>query len=168
MVSTCAPRTTRRTPNPGRNGTTSRWSRKGRPWYGSSAFGEPIRLEAPPERMTAASMCSLSALVHGVNCSRARCVFQFLVCPRFRIPSYSDEFRHNADGNLLWRERANFQPHRRVDAFEFFRFAALVLKRLINGQHFALASNHPDIARFRPYCPGQHTHVFLVAARHDD
>src|SRR5437667_8882953 len=128
MVSTCAPRTTRRTPNPGRNGTTSRWSRKGRPWYGSSAFGEPIRLEAPPERMTAASMCSLSALVHGVNCSSARFVFQFLMRSRFRIPPYRDELRHDADGNLFGRERPNFHSHGRVYAFKFLGLVALVFE----------------------------------------
>src|SRR5438874_619975 len=70
MGSACAPSTTRRTPIWRCAVTSRRCSRKGRPWKGSSAFGEPIRLEAPPDRMTAASICSLSALVHDDHVTR--------------------------------------------------------------------------------------------------
>src|ERR1700682_815501 len=162
MGSACAPSTTLRTPISRCEVTSSRCSRKGRPWKGTSAFGEPIRLEAPPERMTAASMCSLSALARLKNGRSVRFVFQFLVRGSRRIPAHRYQFRGDADSNLFRRESANLQPHRRIDAFELFRLVAFVLQRFVHGQNFAFASDHPDVARLRPYRPGQPTHVLFA------
>src|SRR5229473_1116204 len=167
MGSAYAPSTTLRAPISRCEVTSRRCSRKGRPWYGRSAFGEPIRLEAPPERMTAASMCPLSALAPLENWRRARFVFQFLVRRSLRVPAHRDEFRRDADGNLFRRESANLQPHRRVDARELFRLVAVVLQRLVHGQHLAFAADHSHVSRFRSNRPGQHAHVFFVSARHD-
>src|SRR6266403_1777096 len=124
MGSACAPSTTLRTPISRCEVTSSRCSRKGRPWKGTRAFGEPIRLEAPPERMTAASMCSLSALARLENARGARFIFQFFVRRRLGAPAH---------GNLFRRKRADFQSHRREDAFELFRFVAVVFQRLVHG-----------------------------------
>src|SRR6266850_561648 len=133
MGSACAPSTTLRTPISRCEVTSSRCSRKGRPWKGTRAFGEPIRLEAPPERMTAASMCSLSALARLENGRGARFIFQFFVRRRLGAPTHGNQFRDDADGNLFRRKRADFQSHRREDAFELFRFVAVVFQRLVHG-----------------------------------
>src|SRR5713101_4858838 len=168
MGSAYAPSTTLRAPISRCEVTSRRCSRKGRPWYGRSAFGEPIRLEAPPERMTAASMCYLSALARLENGRSVRFVFQFLMRGNRCIPAHRHQFRHDAHGDLFRRERADLQPHRRVDAFEFFRLVAIVLQRLVHRQNFAFAANHSQVTRLGAHGPGQHTHVFFMTARHDD
>src|SRR5712692_6041082 len=147
MGSAYAPSTTLRAPISRCEVTSRRCSRKGRPWYGSSAFGEPIRLEAPPERMTAASMCFLSALAQRVNRRRSRLVFQFFVGRGRRVPAHRNQFRRDADGNFLGRERANLQPHRRIDALEFFRLVAVVLQRFVHRQNLAFAADHSQVTR---------------------
>src|SRR5580700_10544214 len=100
-----------------------------------------MRREAPPERITAASMLSLSAPGQG----RAAFVVQFFVrisaCREVRlaagnhsrIPPYRDQLRQDADGNLFGRERSNVQSHGRVDARKLFRAVAFPFERLING-----------------------------------
>src|SRR6266851_7094625 len=168
MGSAYAPSTTLRAPISRCEVTSRRCSRKGRPWYGRSAFGEPIRLEAPPERMTAASMCSLSALARLENGRSVRFVFQFLMRGGHRIPAHRYQFRCDAHGNLFGRERPNFQSHRCVHAFELFRFIAVVLQCLVHRQNFTFAANHSQVTRLGTHGPGEHTHVFFMAARHDD
>src|SRR6266849_4829745 len=153
MGSAYAPSTTLRAPISRCEVTSRRCSRKGRPWYGSSAFGEPIRLEAPPERMTAASMRSLSALARLENGRSVRFVFQLFVRRAHCVPAHGYQFRGDAHSNFFGGERADLQTHWRVDAYELFRLVAVVLERFVNGEHFALASNHADVACVRAHCP---------------
>src|SRR5229473_5443084 len=167
MGSAYAPSTTLRAPISRCEVTSRRCSRKGRPWWGRSAFGEPIRLEAPPERMTAASMRSFSALARLENGRSVRFVFQFLVRGRPRIPADGYQFRNNTDRYLFRRKRANLQPHRRIHALELLRLVSVVLQRFVHRQDFAFASDHSDVPRFRSNRPGQHAHVFFVSARYD-
>src|SRR6266487_6688989 len=107
-----------------------------------------MRLDAPPERMTAASMRCLSALATLENWRRASFVFQFLVFRVRHVPANGDQLRRDAYGNFFRRERPDLQPHGRVDAFEFFGFVALVFERLIYRQYFSFASDHAHVARF--------------------
>src|SRR6266478_5754614 len=93
-----------------------------------------MRLDAPPERMTAASMRCLSALATLENWRRASLVFQFLVFRVRHVSANGNQLRRNAYGNFFRRERPDLQPHGRVDAFEFLGFVALVFERLIRSE----------------------------------
>src|SRR5262249_46796435 len=85
----------------------------------------------------------------------------------FRIAPHRYKLSGDADGNLLRRERADFQAHRRIDALELLRAIPFFFESLVDGDYFALATNHADIARWSAHRPGQNAHIFLVAARHD-
>src|SRR2546425_12323869 len=126
-----------------------------------------MRLEAPPERMTAAIMCYLTALATLENWRWASFVLQFLVLRVRHVPPNGNQLRRDAYGNFFRRESPDLQSHGRIDAFEFFGFIALVLQRLVYRQYFSFASDHAHVAHFGAHRPAQHTHVFLVPARHD-
>src|SRR5271169_858282 len=132
MGSACGPNTTRRTPIFGCVVTSNKCSRNGRPWKSNSAFGKPIRLEAPPERITAASM--ESSLYRFLN-DAVRIQLQLLVGCWLRVPAHGHEFRHNAERDLFRGERTDLQSHRGEYALELLHSITLFFQGLVHAQH---------------------------------
>src|SRR6266852_4077620 len=122
-----------------------------------------MRLEEPPERMTAANIIFSSA-----RRSEARLDSYFLVRGGLRIAAHGNQLRDDADGDLFRRERAEFESHGRENALEFFGAIAFCFQCFVHRQNFAFAADHADIASRRAHGPGQHAHIFLVSAGDDD
>src|SRR4029077_16650617 len=119
-----------------------------------------MRLEEPPERITAASMSfflglsSSSAslglayirpqfLKKGAACCTTTrdlvCAYgmtrfdsYFFVRSLLRVAAHGDQFGDDADGNFFGGERADFKAHGRVDALEFLRAIAFFLQRFVD------------------------------------
>src|SRR5579883_558653 len=92
----------------------------------------------------------------------------FFVRSALGVATDGDELSGDTNRNLFGGKSADFKSHRSKDAFKFFRAVAVGFERLIGGEHFALASNHADIAGVCSDGPGKYAHVFFVAARDDD
>src|SRR6266481_3396161 len=130
-----------------------------------------MRLEAPPERMTAASISLfISPRSLGVSARRSEARFDpyFFVRGGFRIAAHGNQLGDDTDSNFLRRERADLKAHGGVDALELFGAVALFFESFVDGQHFASAADHADVARLRAHGPCQYAHVFLVSASDDD
>src|SRR5262244_4516986 len=106
-----------------------------------------MRLDAPPERITAASMTPRLMVARNGPHHRANFLLQFLVRGRGRTAAHGDELSHDADGDLFGRKRANLQAHGGVNACKFLGAVAFPLERLVDGKYFTLAADHADIAR---------------------
>src|SRR5579864_4864168 len=126
-----------------------------------------MRREAPPERITAASMI-LPCAYGGARVRDHFFHVHFFVRGGGGVAAHGDQFRDDADGNFFRGEGADFEAHGRVDALEFFGAVAILFERFVDGEHFAFAADHADIARFGAHGPGEHAHVFFVAASDDD
>src|SRR5579859_531103 len=134
-----------------------------------------MRREAPPERIMAASIeCSRDPVKRQPkkkltrSGDRLALALKFFVRGGGCIAAHGNEFRGDADGDFFRRKRANFEAHGRKNAVELFRLETVGFKRFVGREHFSFAANHADVARVGAHGPGEHAHVFLVAARDDD
>ncbi len=83
------------------------------------------------------------------------------------VAAHGDQFGNDADGDFFGSERADFEAHWREHAVKLFRRESFLFERPINRQHFALAADHADVARFGADGPGEHAHIVFVASRDD-
>src|SRR5215475_12640983 len=131
-----------------------------------------MRREAPPERMTAASILIPVTEAQkswlACDCGLPAFALEFFVCDAGCVAAHGDEFRSDADGNFFRRESADVHAHGREDAFEFLGAVALCFECFVSRKHFALAADHADVARVGAYGPAENAHVLLMPACDDD
>src|SRR5579863_2603682 len=83
------------------------------------------------------------------------------------LPAHGDQFGSNGNGDLFGCDGADIETDGGVHSVEKVRRKALVAQGLENLDHFALRSDHADIAGSGLHGPAQEAHVVAVAASHD-
>ena len=82
----------------------------------------------------------------------------------FCISLTGNHLGYDRDRDFFRRDRSDFQAHGSHYPLEQLRIQSLLLQLFIDRQHFALRSDHPDIARAGLYCPTQDAHVIAMPA----
>src|SRR5205807_7714157 len=81
--------------------------------------------------------------------------------------AHGNQFGCDANGDLFRGEGPDFQSPGGIHAIKKVRREAFAFERLIDGEHFALAADHAQIARLGLHGPGEHAHVVAMPARDD-
>jgi hypothetical protein len=83
------------------------------------------------------------------------------------VATNGNQLRNDAEGDFFRGERTDIETHGSEDALEFIHAVAFFFESAINAENLAFAANHADVASLGAYGPGEHAHIFFVAASYD-